>query len=141
MLSFEIKDASLVAALNEILKEIPNAADLVDRCGLMHDAAFHGSVQRRPDLADLGRRRPPLVNGLRHFLVAHAHLVRTEGFQRVDTAAVAQGQLCDFALLTQVSVFAALDDRHVEHLRSGGTVDVAAVLKNLQAPLLPRKVC
>ena len=50
-------------------------------------------------------------------------------------------QLGDLPLFPHVAVDAVLLDRHAEHLRRRRTIDVSAVLKNVETPLFPGEPC
>ena len=71
-----------------------------------------------------------------------SHLQSTHADKCTGGAAVATSQRCDLPLLTQVTIDAVLDDRHMEHLGSCRAIEVFAVLECIQHPLflcLPRQ--
>ena len=88
-----------------------------------------------PELRD-GRvgRAPCVDDALQFFLRDLAFAVH--GLHRSDAALVSAGQLCDLALLPEISVDAVLYDRHVVHLGRRRAVDVAAIAEGLKPPLL-----
>ena len=56
-----------------------------------------------------------------------------------DAAAVAEGELCDLPLLSEVSVSAVLLDRHLEHSGGRRAVYIAPVPEDIEPPVLVRE--
>ena len=100
------------------------------------DRGLRGPLVSFPELRDLRAGCPPLIdNPLALVLWDSSGLVH--GRHSSDASAVAQGQLCDFAALSEVAVDAMLLDRHLEHTGRRRAVYVAAIDEDIQAPLFP----
>ena len=76
----------------------------------------------------------PSVNQRRKLLFGEAHVQSAHRLKGTDTAAVAEGQFSDFALLTKVAIDAVFFYRHSKHLTGRSTINITALGEDLLPP-------
>ena len=92
----------------------PDATDLAVQMLLY--GTHGGAVDVPPELNDVPVRAAPRSDQRLQFIFGKSHLQGAHCFECADRAAIAKGEFSDFALLTQVSVYAVLFHRNLEHL-------------------------
>ena len=119
----------------ELDEEHTTLAEKMDTADLCRDpfldGCLYGSVDIPPEGGDHRIGCPPGVNQWLQLFFLQAHLQGTHGFQCTDRSAVTESELCDFALLSEMSIDPVLHDRNTEHLAGGGTVDVLPLSEDL----------
>ena len=81
----------------------------------------------------------PCINKRLQLILGKAHIKSPHCLKCSNRPAVAKCELCDFALLTQMTVYAVLFNRNLKHLTGRCTVNIPAVDKYLSAPILAGK--
>ena len=84
---------------------------------------------------------PPSIHQCRKLVLGKAHLDSTHRFKGTGGAAIAEGKLCDFTFLTQVSIDPVLFHGNLEHLAGAGAVNVTTLCKDLLPPSFVCKPC
>ena len=104
------------------------------------DRILHGGINRPPVLRDVRVAAAPHIYQRLQLIFGQAHVESAHCFEGTDAAAIAEGQLSDFAFLPEVAVLAVLLDRHTKHSTGAFAVDVTSFVEDLRTPGLTGKV-
>ena len=106
----------------------------------LFDRVLHGGIDGPPVRGDVGIAAAPHVHQRLELVFGQAHVESAHRFKGTDAAAIAEGELGDFAFLPEVAVLAVLFHDAAKHPAGTLAINITAFAEDLSPPFLMGKM-